>query len=184
MGWRDKVKTARLPEETVPVVMRGDLAGEHEQLVEEIEKARERGSTSLAGAGTAILEERLRAIEAEMQDSVVAIKLRALPKAKRADDQRPTWRELCNEHPPRVEDDVVNVRDRLAGGVNADTFPEPLLRASIVAMDEDEAPDLGDAAWAELMAAVTDGQFDRLVSAAWGLNRGTVDVPFWSADSK
>ena len=183
-NWRDKVKTARLPEKTVPLVMRGDLAAEHERLVDEIEKARERGASSLAGAGTAALEEQLRAVEAEMGDSVVAFQLRALPKMKRAGDDRPTWRELNEQHPPRVTDGVIDPRDRLAGGVNADEFPEPMVRASIVAVDGDESDLMSDADWADLMGAITDRQFDELVSSAWELNRGLVDVPFWSAASK
>ncbi len=182
-SWRDKVKTARLPEDTVRLVLRGDLAVEHERLVDEIEKARERGSTSLAGKGTATLEERLREIEAESADSMVVLGLRALPKAKRPGDDRPTWRELTGQHPPRVTDGMMEPRDRLAGGMNADTFPEPMVRACIVAIDGDD-PELDDAAWAELMAAITAGQFDELVNSAWNLNQGRVDIPFWSGGSK
>lgn len=183
MSWRDKVKQGRLPEEVVKLTLRGDLAAEHEQLVEQIEQVRERGSSSLAGNGTAALKARIREIEAEAADSVVAFKLRALPRAKRAGDDRPTWRELADLHPPRVTDGVMDARDRIAGGVNRDTFPEPMVRACLIALDDDEDPP-GDADWAELVGGLTDGQFDALVNACWGLNRGVVDVPFWSDGSK
>jgi hypothetical protein len=178
-NWRDKVKTARLPERVVPLVMRGDLAVEHERLVDEIEKAKARGASSLAGAGTAELKEQLRAIEAEMQDSIVAFRLRALPRSKRPDDGRPTWSELGEQHPPRVSDGVMDARDRIAGGINADTFPEPLVKASVV-----EPDDITEADWPGLLAGLTQGQFDSLVNVAWELNRGEVDVPFWSDDSR
>jgi hypothetical protein len=183
MNWRDKVKKARLPEDVVKLVLRGDLAVEHERLVDEIERARATKADSLAGKGTAALEKQLRAIEAEATDGVVEIRLRALPRAKRAGDTRPTWMELSEAHPPRVEDGMMNARDRLMGGQNADTFPEPFVRASIVAIDGDEGH-VADDAWAELLGAITDRQFDELVTAAWDLNQGKVDVPFWSGGSK
>src|SRR5688572_18287962 len=138
MGWRDKVKNARLPEDTVKLVTRGDLQTEHERLVAEIEKAAEQPRNSLASKGTKAAEERIRAIEAEAADSVIAVLLRALPRSKRSGDNRQTWRELWEDHEPRVTDGVMNARDRLAGGVNHETFPEAMVRASIVAVDGDE----------------------------------------------
>lgn len=183
MSWRDKVKNARLPEATVKLVTRGDLQAEHERLVDEIEKAADQPRASLASKGTKALEEQLRKLEAEAADSVVEVRMRALPRSKRAGDTRPTWRELTEAHPPRVEDGVMNARDRLMGGQNADDFPEPLVRASIIALDDDESA-MNDADWDELMGSVTDRQFDELVSAAWGLNQGSVDVPFWPGASK
>ncbi len=178
-NWRDKVKAARLPQARVKLVLRGDLAAEHERLVDEIEQARERGASSLAGKGTAALEEQLRAIEAEMQDSVVVFLLRALPRAKRPGDNRPTWLELTTQHPPRISDGAMDPRDRLAGGVNSETFPEPLVRASII-----EPDDITDDDWPDLVGSLTQKQFDDLVDTAWNLNRGEVDIPFWSGGSR
>jgi hypothetical protein len=183
MSWRDKVKNARLPELTVKLVMRGDLQVEHERLVAEIEQAKEKKADSLAGKGTAALEKRLREIEAEADGSVVEFRLRGLPRSKRAGDVRPTWVELSEGHPPRVEDGIMDARDRLMGGQNMDTFPEPFVRASIVAIDGDESP-LTDGDWAELMGSITDYQFDQLVNGAWELNQREVSVPFWSGGSK
>lgn len=178
-GWRDKVKQARLPETIVPIVLRGDLGAEHEKLVEDLEQARERRTGSLAGSGTRPIEARLREIEDQVRDSVVEFRLRALPRSKRPGDDRPTWRDLAEAHPPRVDDGVMDARDRLAGGINRDTFPEPMVRASII-----EPDDITDDDWADIMASLTDGQFDQLVNACWSLNRGEVDIPFWSGGSK
>jgi len=183
MGWREKVKNARLPEDTVKLVTLGDLQAEHERLVDEIEKAKDSKAGSLAGSGTAALEERLREIEADVADSVIEFRMRSLPREKRSGDDRPTWRELTEAHPPRTEDGMMDPRDRLAGGLNAETFSEPLVRASVIAVDGEE-DELSDADWIQLMGSITDRQYDELVSCAWGLNQGSVTVPFWSPASK
>lgn len=184
MSWRDKVKAARLPEDTVKLVLRGDLQVEHERLVEEIEKATERKADSLAGKGTAALEKQLRQIEADAASSIVEIRLRALPREKRPGDDRPTWRELTEAHPPRVTDGMMEARDRLAGGVNYLTFPDAMIRACIAAIDGDEADKVSEADWEDLLGGITDRQYDDLVNASWALNQGEVSVPFWSGGSK
>lgn len=176
--WRDKVKAARLPEKVVPVVLRGDLAAEHEQVSGEIEEARKRGSTSLAGSGTGPLEERLHAIEEEMRGSVVEFRMRALPRSRRPGDNRPSWPELAKQHPPREKDGEMFVEDRMADGINQETHPEALVKASVV------EPGFSENDWEEVLGALTQRQFDELVAAAWGLNMGKVDIPFSSAGSR
>jgi hypothetical protein len=84
---------------------------------------------------------------------------------------RHAWRALVNEHQPREKDGEVLPEDRLAG-VNRETFFEPLVRASIV------DPELSDEDWPQLLDTLTDRQFEELVSAAWDLNQGKVDIPF------
>lgn len=175
--WRDKLKQARLPEAVVPIVLRGDLAAEHEQLTRQLEELRARGATSLAGAGTGRVEDRLREIADEMRESVVEFTLRALPRAKRPGDRRPSWRELREQYPPREKNGEMVREDIMAGFVNALLFPEPLVKASVV------DPELTDDDWAELLPSISDGQFDELVNAAWTLNRGKVDIPFSSGGS-
>lgn len=170
--WRDKLKQARLPEAVVPIVLRGDLAAEHEQLTRQLDEARARGASSLAGSGTGRIEDRLREIADDMRDSVVEFTLRALPRAKRPGDRRPSWRELREQYPPREKNGEMLREDIMAGFVNAVQFPEPLVKASVV------DPELSDEDWAELMPNISDGQFDELVNAAWTLNRGKVDIPF------
>ncbi len=171
--WRDKLKAAKLPEKMVPIVMRGDLAAEHERLTAELEKARTAKANSIAGTGTGELEEQLHRVEEQMRDSVVEFRLRALPRTKRPGDPRPSWTELKAQHPPREKDGEMLIDDRLAGGVNAEAVAEPLARISIV-----EPDDITDADWAALMASLTDRQFDDLVKAAWDLNQGRIDIPF------
>src|SRR5690242_3924248 len=182
MGWKEKVKAARLPEVEEDVVTDGALLAEHDALREQLDKPAPKGAGSLAGTGNAELEERIREIEREMQDSVVKVRMRTLPRAKRPDDKRIIWRELTEQHPPRVSDEgIMDAKDRLAGSVNADTFPDAMVKASIVLLDGEE---VSDSERADFLEILTQGQFDRLVSLCWALNKGSVNVPFYSPDSE
>jgi hypothetical protein len=173
--WRDKIKAARLPETIVPVVLRGDLAAEHELLKRQLDEAKEHKSTSLAGAGTAELEDRLTAVAEQMRESIVEFRLRALPRTRRPGDHRPSFAELKAQHPPREKGGEMLREDMMAGFVNSETFPDPLVRHSIV------DPPLTDEDWDLL--DLSQGQFDELVGAAWLLNQGKVDIPFSFAGS-
>lgn len=175
--WKTKFAAARLPEKVVPVVLRGDLAAERDTLLREIERAEASKSNSLAGSGVADLTARLAAVEEEMADSVVEFRMRALPRVTRPSDARPSFADLKAKHPPRTDgpDGGLMREDMLAGFVNTTTFPDPLVRWSII------EPELTEAEWDEL--PLSQGQFDQLVDAAWNLNQAKVDVPFSSAGS-
>lgn len=176
--WRDKIKKARLPETVVPIIMRGDLAAEHELLLAELEKARARRKTSLAGdPSVAPLEERLQEVEAEIRESIVEFRLRALPRSRRQGDNRPSFRELQTEHPVREVNGEIVREDMMAGWVNAITFPEPLVRACVI------DPEMSAGDWEDFFGEISDGQFDALYTAAYTINRAKVDVPFSSAGS-
>ena len=162
--------TARLPERTVEICMRGDLVADHEAAERELEKAEKRPGTSLAGNGAAEIAARIQALEAEMQDSVWEFRLRALP--------APKYRAFKAEHPPRVKDDGEPEKKDLVFEFNIDEGAEPLARMCLV------DPELDDETWAQLMNALTLEQFEELAAAAWMLNRGGVDIPFSSAASE
>lgn len=173
--FHELLKQARLPERTVAVCLRADLVADHEGLQRQLDQAQQRQVDSLAGTGTGILEERIRDLEADMKASIVVFRLRALPHARRASDPRPTFRELRSQHPAREVDGKVLPEDMMAGWINAMTFPDPLVRHSIV------EPELSDEDWENLV--LSQGQFDELATTAWELNQGKVDVPFWSGGS-
>lgn len=182
MGWKEKFKASRLPEVEDDVVTDGALLAEHDALRERLDKPAPKGTGSLAGTGNAELEERIREIEQEMQASVVKVRMRALPRAKRPDDKRVIWRDLAEQHPPRVNDDgIMDAKDRLAGSVNAETFPDAMVKACIVSLDGE---DVSDTELTDFAGILTQGQFDRLVSLCWALNKGSVNVPFYSPDSE
>jgi hypothetical protein len=160
---------AKLPEATVLICLRGDLAADHETAERELEQAEKRGADSLAGSGVGELVDRIEALEADMREHTYEFRLRALP--------RPQWRQLCTEHPPRkAEDGSVVDTDRI--GVNAETFYDAIIRACLI------DPELTDQEFEQLVGALTDRQFDELADAAWGLNRREVDVPFSHAASR
>lgn len=161
---------AKLPERTVQICLRGDLAAEHEQLNSELELLEKKAVDTLAGNGGAELAERITALEAEMQDNSYPFVVRAMPTAQ--------FRAFKAAHPVRVgEDGEADKRDAVFD-FNADTGFEPLLRLSIV------DPELDDAQWAQLLATLTERQFEDLAGAAWMLNRGEIDVPFSRAASR
>jgi hypothetical protein len=160
---------AKLPERTVPVCLRGDLAADHEAAERELEQAQRATATSLAGNGAAAIAERIEALEAEMREHTYDFRLRALP--------RHEFRSLLAAHPPR-EDEPFK-REDSALGVNRDTFFPAIIRASVV------DPELDAAEWTDLLDnRLTDYQFQELAGTAWALNAREVDIPFSRAASR
>jgi len=184
---KDKIKAASLPERTVSVCLNGALVGEFEAADRQLQEALRRpGSDSLdGGSDTRELAQRTEDLRQRMLDGSVDLRLRAMGRTR--------WRKFIASHPPRQDDDgVVDQRDRNIG-INVDTFYPALIRASVV------GPELDDEDWLGLLGGVRKGedgedeevegtftsrQFDELASAAWDLNRDTVDVPFSRAASR
>ncbi len=166
------IRGAKLPEKTVPLCLRGDLAAQHEYLCTQLGMAqREAAATeSLAGSPEVTeLAQQIVDLEKEMESSVGLFVLRALPRTE--------WAALVAKHPPRRHDGVILTED--AQGVNSETFPDEAVRACMV------DPVLSDADWHLLVSgAITDAQYGQLVDATWALNRGSVSVPFSRAASR
>jgi hypothetical protein len=165
--------TAKLPERTVLICLRGDLVAEHEELERQLADLNRRPSDSLAGNGATEVAERIEALQEQMAASTVTFRLRAMPK--------PKWRALLAEHPPRRDDDGNPNPEDAQIGVNLETFWDAIARACIV------EPEIDDETW-EILAGpegkLTDNQVGRLADAAWSVNRGDVDVPFSRAASQ
>lgn len=158
---------AKPRERTVTLFLR-DLSGEIEDLDAQLSELQRPGMLT-AAPGARELAEQIQALQAEMADSALPLRLRAM--------DRDAWRDLMAKHPPR-KDSVGQVVDEDSAGVNSDTFYPALARASIV------DPVLTDEQWAKLTKAVSPRQFDDLWSTAWRLNRGDADVPFSRAASR
>lgn len=157
------LREAKLPEETVPICLRGDLVAEFERLERDLEEAQKRTVDSLAGNGARPIAQRMEEIREQMAESTVTFRLRALASE--------AWYDLTEAHPPRVDGDgVVLKRDRL--GVNTETFFPALLRKCVI------EPALDDEDWAALPTALTAKQRRNLNTAAWNLNQEDVDIPF------
>lgn len=165
---------AKLPERTVPVCLAGDLVAEFEEVDRQLVAAQKRPPTSLAGSGTGALVARLEELQAEMEANTYPFRLRALPRTVKPGDERPSWRALCDAHPPRQDAEGSPDIGDIQSGVNRETFFGPLLRASII------DPVMTDAEFADVVEGdkITDRQYDELVKAAWDLNQGKVDIPF------
>jgi hypothetical protein len=160
---------AKLPERTVPVCLRGDLAADHEAAERELEHVQRTPATSLAGNGAAEIAGRIEALEVEMREHTYDFRLRALP--------RHEFRSLMAAHPPR--DDEQHKKDDAPFGVNRDTFFPAVIRACVV------DPELDAAEWADLLDnRLTDYQFQELAITAWALNAREVDIPFSRAASR
>lgn len=168
-NFKEILGTARLPERTVEICLRGDLVADHQAAERELEKAEKQTGNSLAGNGTAEIAERIRAIEAEMQGSIWEFRLRGLP--------APKFRAFKADHPIRIEDGEQNKQDAVFG-FDVDKGFEPLTRMCLV------DPELDDETWTDLLDKLTEQQFEELAAAAWYLNRGEVDIPFSSAASR
>lgn len=168
-NFKTMLAEAKLPETTVMICLRGDLAADHEAAERELAEAEQRTGESLAGSGAGEIVDRISALEDQMREHSYEFRLRALP--------RPAWRALVAEHPPRRDVDNAIVQTDLIG-VNAETFYDAIIRACLV------DPELDDADWAALEGALTDRQYDELAEAAWGLNRREVDIPFSLAASR
>lgn len=156
-------KTARLPEQILPVCLRADLAAEHERLDAELRERLDRPVDSMAGNGAAELADRIEALEAEMRESSYDFVLRALPKRQ--------FRELIAKHPPAPgPDGSVPESDRQLGVCRKSFFPELIAAVVVDPQMEDWETFLED--------ELTDRQFGDLEDAAWFLNRSEVSVPF------
>jgi hypothetical protein len=144
---------AKLPEDVVPTCLRGDLAAEHEQLNEQLERLEEAAVDSLAGNGGAELGEQIRELEQQMRDCTYPIKLRALP--------RPDFRAFLAEFPPRSW--MRTARPRTWTQPSASTWRPASSRWCAAASS---TPSCNDAEFADLMGKLTDNQFDELAIAA------------------
>jgi len=163
--FKDLLAGSRLPETVVHLCMRGDLMAEVAMLTAELRRVEAKSTDSLAGSGVGPLVEQIEAIQQEMREHTYPVRLRAL--------SRPAWNALAKAHPPRVdaEGDILP-EDRAAGGLNQVEIREPLVRMSMV------DPELTESQWQDFNARITDAQFEDLATAAWNLNRGSVDIPF------
>lgn len=166
------LKGARLPERSVPVCLRGDLAADHEAAERDLEQAQQATGNSLEGAGVGALVERIEALQAEMREHTYDFRVRAIP--------RPDFRALLAAHPPRRDETTGELdADDVNLGFDQTTFQDALIRACTV------DPVLDDAGWQELLGEkLTDRQYLDLSNAAWFVNRGEVDVPFSRAASR
>jgi hypothetical protein len=173
------IDAAQLAERTLALCLRGDLQARFEELEREFEAANEArgdsvasGATSLASGGRAReLAEEMEALRVQMRASTITVVLRAMPRKK--------WQALCEQHPPRQDDDGKLLVEDRASGVNNDTFWEPAIRGCWV------SPVLTPARMKRLLdEALSNRQYDLLATAVYAVNNSDVDIPFSPAASR
>ncbi len=166
MNLDELLNSARLPERTVQVCLRGDLQADFEELQRQLVAAQNAPRDSIADGGTVHdLAQQIEALREQMTSHTLTVRLRAMPRADFVDLSKP--------HKVREDEP----RDRILG-VNTETFFPTLIRRAVV------EPAFTDAQWERFTAALTDQQYDEIATAAWNLNRGKVDVPFSLAASQ
>lgn len=161
------------PTRTVTVWIGADL-----DLIDEYERLSNPDpdqATSLAGTPAPVDNPRLAELRALLADYEVQFRLRGL------DSRR--WNKLIAAHAPRLDADGTILKDDRIVGANMSTFPDALVRATVV------SPELDDEDWVALLGsddaegALTPGQLGDLSAAAYTLSKVGPDVPFSSSGS-
>lgn len=167
-GITDVLGRLKRPEKTVPICLAGDLQAEFEDLERDLKVARDQPAEAgtLAGGANPLatnLARQIMELRERMREHTRVFRFRGLPRAE--------FKALADEHPPS-EDAAKDGAD-----VNWDTFPVALVAACAV------DPQMSEAEAGQLADALTQAQWDSLASAAWGVNKRDVDVPFSYAAS-
>lgn len=167
-----KLGTTR-PTTVVNVVTNLDLLAEHQAANEELDRLNRMQSSKdrINSAYSKEIREQAKLIqklEAQMDESTVCVKLKALKRAQYA--------EVVENHPPREDNDVDTTF-----GLNTDTFGDDIIPLSIVdawRKTTQEKVDFTGADWVEESAEFTDAQYSEFVSAVLNINRGATSIPF------
>lgn len=167
-----KLGTTR-PTAVVNVVTNLDLLAEHQAASEELDRLNKNQSASERLNNPYSKEVRAQAkkvqdIEAQMDESTVCIKLKALKRAEFA--------ETVTNHPPREDHDLDG-----ALGFNTDTFGDDAIPKSIVGawrkVSGKKVDFTGDD-WEEESAEFTDAQYAEFANVVMNLNRRVTSIPF------
>lgn len=155
---KERLAAAKLPERSLQVCLRGDLAAEFDELERQLREARQTSPRRRVGskADDTALAERIEALREQMASEMLTLRLRALPHAE--------WQELRRKH--RDDEDKTN-----ALGIKLEPFLSDVLPRSVVEpeMDADD--------WERLNEVLSAGDFDRLTLTVYDLNSSGVDVP-------
>lgn len=163
MSIKDQLATARLPERSLRVNLRGDLRAEWDELERQLAEARSaeqggRRRLSSPASGASEIVERMSALEDEMAGAWLDLRVRALPRRE--------WQALVRSHPPKPDHEGDEAMGVDLEGLMAEAIPR------CVADPEMDAED-----WDALDTHLSSGDYDRLLNIVWEINRSGVDVP-------
>lgn len=167
---KERLKTARLPERSISICLRGDLIADIQELERELEASvkREAGADRLAGGPRAEQKKiagQIEAKRAEMAEESIAFRVRALKPERRNPDDAPGWRDLVRQYPP-PKDDTAKL------GVDLIPFMGEAIPLSVVSPDDMDAED-----WETFNDNVPASELSKLMTAVWELNTEGVDIP-------
>jgi hypothetical protein len=155
----DIISSARLPEKTITMCLRGDLQAQWEDLERQFQATQEQDGDTVGGDPHARdLADRMQAISDEMRHHQVTFLFRGL--SHRA------YSDLL------AANKAAEGQEKAVDGLDWETFPTALIAACAVdpAMSVDQVEKLSE--------VLTNRQWDDLFSAAFACNRNKVDVPF------
>ena len=178
----EKLAAAQRAEDRMLIHLPGPQRAQWLRLTEELEQIVNRSAGMLVpDPQQKTLARKIAALEGDMRDAGIEVTLRALARQRTpaTPEDEVTWKELLAEHEPRKGKDGKVIPEDANVGYNWQTFPEALIRASVIdpVMPTEEWDDL-------LYRVMTDAQFDRLFEKCWRLNRNLIDTPFSSVASK
>lgn len=157
---KDRLKAAKLPERSLQVCLRGDLAAEFDDLERQLQEARETTGRKRVGSKSDAQQivEKMDALREQMAEEMLDIKVRALPRRE--------WLELTKKYPPR-EDERLDE----AMGVNLVPLMEEAIPRCVV------EPELDEDDWKQLDSVLASSEYDKLLNAVFAVNRNEVDIP-------
>lgn len=179
----EKLAAAERVQDAMTIYLPGPLRAEWNRVKEDYDRVKATSTQAGMLNGDPELKKlaaQLATLEEQMQENAIEVTVQALRRRRTPATPKDelTWNELCDKHPPRKgKDNKPLPEDSL--GVNIETFPEALIRASTT------GPDLAPDEWDSLLYEyMTEQQYDGLFAVCWRLNKSAVDVPFSFAASK
>lgn len=158
---KERLAAAKLPERSLRVCLRGDLAAEFDDLERQLKEARqgESGGRKRVGSKSdaAVIAEKIQALQEQMAGEMLDLRIRALPRAE--------WQALVRKYPPGDDEGDKAV------GANLSGLMEEAIPACVV------SPELDAEDWEQLNSVLSAAEYDRLLTVVWDVNRSGVDVP-------
>lgn len=151
----------------VTVMLDGEKAIERDALVEAITNAKDAPDLRLGEDPAAEARKKLDALEEEMRDSLVTIRVRAL--------QTDKWNAICAANPPR--EGVVLDKPK---GYNIIEVTKAAVEAGGHMIEDGKTEPIEADEWPEFWESLSGGDFDRFWFAVYGLNEtdGWLGVDF------
>lgn len=173
MSVLDTLRAATPARKSVEMCVNGALQAEWDATLDELDKADETGTGSLAQPAVTEIADRLDALREQMAASKVTFHFEKMPWAARL--------ALQAEHPPREGNMVDRIR-----GFNAETYYPAYIRGSVcsvVGVDGEEVTEIPDDVWDSLLGvngsagSLNTGQVNTLIGLADAVNNGQTSVP-------